>query len=882
MSQADLHSSHMSGEVVEAQKVKTGVLELNGTQITRVATAENFGEICRFDSSDPFALISFGALELALQEINKFIEQVNSDGTDLNDLALISMSITAPYFTNVDDWFLKGWEVIDNLLVCGKKDNVCVLNTKRFIATGKYLLCMNVKELPSGRLELYINDTWIATITEPGVYYKEFTITDMTSEELRMIYKDFTLGDQIRIFSASIHHIANHFYNFLVEKIKSLTHVDATTFVTQEEFQHTLDVFLEQFKDSTSMYLKALTDHKTQRNAHGTTWEDVGAAKADHTHKQYATKSSIKDEIKEQMGDYAKANHNHDSQYLGLETARTIVLEIIKDHINEMLSIDPLIITKGPLGILPGPFAQTNVSAPTTILVPTMIDHAEDSTFDTAAGIITTNHEALMGEAPKVFSLNMEHMAKIGGDVGYPLNFRIMFPTYRQLGGYRLRLRGAILKDWSVFISDTELVHHISADVKDYTRYDGMYVKELYFENVERAPMMTILINEVDILDKSGEWELKVEVLYDDFSSDRQFGITNEEFQFCVPNSGSNRLITVHPQLNKTVISPEVCLPHLPLYVFAGKELTDDNVTYDHSYIPPEYNTVRKGLNVFLDRWNHIEEEEYDVYRHPAFGTLSLEQGGTKEDHDLRDIYGSTTDGWVSDGQHHKVVISQTLDSDNVLLMGYMLSWRKEDEQDIPDTWTLTIAGTNAEGREVEVVLDSVGQFYPFYSVEDDDIVYHKQFANEIRVKKITLTMESKKDSNPFIALNKFFLYLSEYYYSIPKNTMYLGNKPVSMTCLGRASWRAFHGWKVSNLPIGRSCVVPVNNLRPTKRFTEYKVENPFNSADVTVTIQNYALMTPSPEDEGPAAYVSKITAKNVTIMAENTYRYAVAITRNW
>ena len=131
------------------------------------------------------------------------------------------------------------------------------------------------------------------------------------------------------------------------------------------------------------------------------------------------------------------------------------------------------------------------------------------------------------------------------------------------------------------------------------------------------------------------------------------------------------------------------------------------------------------------------------------------------------------------------------------------------------------------------------------------------------------------------IALNKLYLYLSERYYSVSDNTMFLGNTPVRSAFLGTAVYDDNMGWKVNNTCIGRTCTVPINNLAFTEPYTSYVIPNPFNSTDIVATIQNYVLT--DAEAEGvPDAYVQNVTPSHITVYSTQPFRYGLSIARTW
>ena len=834
------------------------------------------------DNVNIYDLITKGYLDLALQEINRLLQKLDPDGTQLQNLSLISPSTVDPYFGD-DLWKLTNWYIHDGEAFCagGYVDNSLVLSRDALVKAGKYLVNISIENLPSGKLELRKNGEWIATFSEKGVYYRELTIEDITTDEISLVAVGVSANETVQVFSFSFHYIADRFYAYLIQKIKALATVDAEGFVPREEYIHTLDTFLTQFQTATNMYLKSMTDHEEATNPHCITCEMIHAAKDDHVHEIYVTTTGVAKEVEKTMLDYSKLNHTH-SDYLTAAAANVLITNLLQEYIADIISVDPLIITKSPMGILPSRYAQTDISTPLPILIPSTIAHTWETSYDHIYGICTTNREELMYEVSKAFSLEADQYAVIPAtlDVTKGINFRICYHSFRKVTGYRIRCNGALPTSWAVYASSTAFLHRVT-DPQNFKEDGNDQVCEIFFESTESVDSLAFIVDVVKDIAGSN-WKLKIEIVYDDFDLSC-FGITDSGFQFCVPTKGTNRLVEVPQAVGRTILRPSVLIENLPMYVFGGRELGEAAVSFSTSFYAPEYGNTRRGINSFLDKFTGISKDLNEIcetYRHPAFGILSLLDGESSEETPLSNIYCSSDQGWKSNRTTRKVTIEQTFFSNDVVLSGYMLNWRNEDTDHIPEKWTLTAEGITATGASITKVLDSADQFYPFYSVEDDDIVYHKAFDAAITIKKLTLVMETTRD-NFKIGLNKLFLFTSEYFYSIPQNVMYCGLKEVSQMCLGYAKYKgATRGWEPTNICFGKSCVVPVNNMKETESMTEYTVPNPFFTTDVVASVQNYVLVQDS--SKNPSAYITSVAADKITVYSESSFRYAVSISRTW
>ena len=154
-----------------------------------------------------------------------------------------------------------------------------------------------------------------------------------------------------------------------------------------------------------------------------------------------------------------------------------------------------------------------------------------------------------------------------------------------------------------------------------------------------------------------------------------------------------------------------------------------------------EIANTRKGVTALQDNYIDVAKtivNGHESYNNPAFGVLSIESGTSATDSALKIIYDTTETSWKSEqSESGQVIITQSFASDNVLLMGYTLTWKKEDLGNIPSTWVLTIEGTDKSNKAITMVYDSVDSYYPFCSAEANDIVYTAKFDTGVRVKKI-------------------------------------------------------------------------------------------------------------------------------------------------
>ena len=865
----------LTPEIASSETLVGEQLQLNGVTATEIIKTIS-------DRSKPDGLLTLEAMQSNLDLITKVYNLVNGDNSFLDDLTVMSTSIVDKYLETTDDWVLSNWVLQDGSLrgAGGYTDNYAQFNHVNFKRAGIYFLAFTVTNLPSGKIEVYLNDEWLDTADSTTIYFKEVEITDITKDRLYFKAVNVTIDETVEISTVALYYIADRFYDYLVNKVKSLATVDAENFITKEQFNKYAEDLIIQFNLVTNRYLENLKQHLEATNPHKITPDMIGAAPTNHEHDNYLTKSELNDSVEEKMQDYALKNHNHDDVYVKKSEVGDTVGDEITARLNELITVAPLIVTDAPSGILPSRFAQTDITPPLQILLPTTVAHNGVTSYDYDYGFVTTNREELTKLAPQVF----KQITQLPEDFTFdtPVNFRICYHRNHKILGYKIKCQGKQLTDWSVYSGNTTFIHRIT-DPNNYITEGDHQTCEIFFDETHNVESLAFIISGVeDTVDPLSLW---IEVIYNDFPN-TSFGITEKTFKFCVPSSATNRVITREEDVAPMTVTPEVIVPNIPCYVFARRELGDSAISIIPTYIQPEYATICKGIDVLEQKFIDIAataEASAETYEHPAFGTLTLEQGYSDTDKELKQVYAGKEASWYSNGDDTTITITQTFKSTHVLLRSYLLNWRKEDVGNIPDTWTVTVEGVDADGRTITQVVDSVEQYYPFYSVEDDDIVYHAQLNCELLVSKITLTISSKT-ANRKLALNKIGWYINEMYYSIPQNTMYYGLEPVSAACLG---WETYIdetvGWVPTNLCLGESVVIPINNLEETERFTKYTVPNPFLSTGVIASVQNYALQNSDLMDDSyPAAYIYSITADAISVVTNQAFRYAVAITRSW
>lgn len=866
-----MKNSTLTAQQVVTPKVVCDELILGGTKLTKIAED--------YETADRKALINKEMLESALLDIKIALKSIDPDGDLFQDLATISLSQVDSYFNIHDDFILKNWEFADNSAKCigNEPDNSLTINPKAFAQPGTYLITANFSEIPSGYAELRKNNEWVATFREVGQTTVSFTIDDISTDTISFVGIDVNKNESIVIDRLSVYYVTDRLNEYIGAKTKAQISIDSASFVKKDDYLHDRDKLTNEVEAQTTRYLAELNAHEIAVNPHNITPDLIGAAKVDHTHSEYISQTEVDTIIKSKLSDYAKVDHTHDN-YLTKDESETLVNDAMTKQLANMVTIPPAIITDAPMGLLPSRLSQSGLTPPITVILPSLINPVNNSSFDIVNGVITTNKGSLVNEAPKLFALDNTYAKINKTDIQSSATFRMQFHAKRTISSYTVKCKNGKLTDWKVFSGNTTFIHRVT-NPTNYQSIDETNTCSITFPDPIEVDSIAFIL-----LDATADLEIKISLTLSDTSISNIL-LTKESFGVCVPTNGANRIVT-YPAVDtfRKVAALPVTATKLPCYIFAKAEL-NSTPYFTTSYYPPEYGNIRKGIDIFSDKFqsnlsNPGSDNTSEAYTSDVYGTLSLIDGASNPDTPLTYIYNGT-DSWYSKAGVNRAVIEQTIKSDDVLLMGYTLFWKKEDADYVPKSWTLTVNGIDETGNEVSVVYDSVDVYYPFYSVEDDDIVYHADFDQPIRVRKLILTVETDRNDG-VVSLYNLAYFLSERFYSIPENKMYKGNKEVSETCIGSAVY-GDNGWTPVNTCLGRFCVVPINNMQVATNDTTYTVPNPFLSTDIQVSIKCYGTESNFENaDVAPGAAVTDITSDTITVVCKTSYIYALAISRAW
>lgn len=860
--QSSVNRDHISTPTLFAER-----LVLNGTDATGIA--RKIDETAK--KTDLVAVEAIGDIQETVDNIEHMLDPTSKTH---QDQTVMTISVVDRFFNRRDEWQMTDWAIEDNNLYClrSSTDNQCRIANSSFHKPGMYFLSITLTNLPSGLVKVYFNDTVLMDLERVGTYGFEVEIEDIAND--RLYLKSVELGEEERVIISSmgLYFITPRFYDYLITKITSMATVDANNFVSKTMFREEMNKYIQQFEQSAGIFNSKLDAHLTADNPHGITLEMLGGSPDTHTHEQYVDKTTFVTQLELKLLTKADKQHIHE-QYVTRDDIPQMVEDTVGDRFNQIMTIPPAIIVLSETGRLPTRFMRTEICEPITLLLPSQLNTGVYGNYSSVYGTITTNNTDMIDSVMKVFLNTKDNTgADLPEDYDYrtPLVIRNCFHTHRPIRGYKLYSDTGTVTSWKVFTGKNTFQHQIDELTEDHI-YN--------FDRTVTTDCLTFAILATDDTPVTG---FRIDILLEDPDINKLY-FTRHAFTLSMPDKGANRLVSVPATSQERTHLVQRYVDGLPYYFFA--QYRDNTTMYYGSFIRPEYGEIRTGVEVFTDNYTDIEldpDEITDTYEHQVFGKLRLLEGATRDKvrNPLTAIYDKTNTSWVSSAATKKVTIEQEITTESTMLRGYTLNWRETDLARIPNTWTLMVSGVNERGDETTIVLDSVEDYFPCYSVEDDDIIYTKSFELNLHINKITLTMAAGKNNMDGLALNQFVLYLSEHFYSIPENTLYRGMVKSTALCLGHYSHDALLGWTPTNLCLGKSTVVPINDLDITMASGVYTIPNPFLTTGVTVTINPYRWKDDQ-HDTGHGQVLS-ITPTEITIVTITPAVYTATVTRSW
>lgn len=857
--------ANMNQDSVVTNSVVTDELTMDGIRVDGITTS--------ISTMPNNKLVASQALTELVRTVDKLYTKLSPNSSFLEEITVMTPSLVNRFFTHSDEWIMDNWGITTEGAKCAGVTNKLSISTSTYpkAGAGHYYCVINILSLPCGSLDVYVNDTWIRNISAAGTSAFEIELSAAT-DVISFVYIDGVSTQEIVVSELGLHHITNSFVDYLTSKITQLATIDAEGYLRRDEFTHEMNNYLTEFNQISDRFTSSLDSHMAAINPHSITTETIGAAAIDHVHDEYEQIANLEEDVTGITATkYAPIVHYH-SNYVDVSTFENTVENLVSNSMSDVVSLTPLTIITGDVGRLPMRYATAGLSAPAQLLLPTKLIKHTDTTYDESIGTVDADKQELINEVARAFS-DSEYYANINDTSKF--NFRISFHTARKLTGYTLTYverdsTGALAKpkEWNVISGDTTFVHRYNPTTDELN--NGSIT--INFDTPILADALTFSFVDFEKTSDDQPARIKIAILTD--VTEENVIFTENACKVCIPNSGSNRVITIDSNTVKQELTSKT--PGMRYYCFAKSESALSIPELFWSIVPPEYSNARTGVDLYVDTFTKGcvggSREGCEYSSHPDLGTLTLKEGSTLLGN-LTDIYSDDNSTWMSD-ECESVILEQTIPVENTLLSGYQLSW-KTTQSDIPTGWTVTVEGKDANGRTITTVVDSVETFYPFYSVADDDIVYFKKFDNAISVSKITIALKQSV-SNSGIALSLMRWFVSQHWYSIPANTIYLGSSATASVCLGSVYCNEKSQLQISNQYVGTSCTVPVNNLGECA-CQDYTIANPFHTEEIMCSIKSYAFID---DVMASQAYVLSVTTETITVRVVTLGKYGVQIQR--
>lgn len=241
-------SSTVQLEQIASKKIVTDLLiatiiELGGVQVSGIT--ENFNDVK--DGEIP----SSKAFKQELLQMQTVIDTMQELIEDFKFTPVISEAIVTPAFSS-KDWIATNFYFNEGSAIYNStsSDNTgtVYLDARSFRKAGTYIMTIEVPNLDSGQLaiRLYGVDD-IKIITTPGTYTVSFTIDNPSTVSLYLVTSGVAKGDQIRISSCAIYHVANALTDYLMYMAEYIVS-DGAGIVTEDEMESRMDQLATQLR----------------------------------------------------------------------------------------------------------------------------------------------------------------------------------------------------------------------------------------------------------------------------------------------------------------------------------------------------------------------------------------------------------------------------------------------------------------------------------------------------------------------------------------------------------------------------------------------------------------------------------------------------------
>lgn len=863
--------SSIIDDVITCDRLVTPILTLNDKSVNTITDDPT--------NRSTKVIPSSNALFIGLNNIQTQLNTLLSDVNKLPD-PVISLPLVSPIFAD-NGYEYSGWNIAETLAIyTGDADNYLKLPTNLFSVNSHYILNIKVNVLPTtGNIELRNkNEDTIFVITQIGDYYVDVESDDVACS-FKLVATGIEYGSNVIISYLALHKVLNTFYFYLFNKIAALSELDGGGYVDKVMFEIRMAEVAQELETinanlATESLVAHINDHL---NPHQVTYTQIGAAAEIHTHGDlYFSKEETTTLISNACATRALLEHTHD-QYVETSEVDDLISTQLAESFKNIVTVLPLSMLNGPVGILPENYIDQGISYPVQTLITNNFNPDVTSEFDFVNGLCSSNAEpiddTLTIYAFTKYSIHQKlarfHTDNLNmtNDI-QPILLHYQFHRIRKIIGYKIRSASAdaLISKWSFYINFNTFVHNVQTNTYSTAGY------EITLPEAVSCNSVTFELLEV----MSNDFGINIEFIFADLA-DGEIGITEQPLLFSIPRSGNNLIYTLDLE-NITNITPTIKIENLPLYIYVDiDDQTIESLHYTH--IPPEYGIIRTGNDVFRDKYIlglSTTDPTYNPYLkliHPIFGNLEL-LDCLENATDIANIY-ITDESWISPDSQKYVNFVHTF-IEPTFISGYSLEWDKTYIDKLPTDWILTLETVDENDNIDNVIIDSVITYGSKTNYNNNMVLYNKRFDKSYKVNKMTLYLNNNKETGLF--LTNFKPLLTHDFYSIPRNTMYCGNTVVNRIYLGEVKY-VNGSYDVTNgLVIGGICTIPINNLNTTDFDTIYTVKNPFYTTDVDCNIK----VIGGDMANQPMAWVMDIQASEIKVKAYSTHIFSLSIVRNW
>ena len=923
-------ASTMTPSTVMSPSMQTRQVILNNRSVERITDYP-------YETST-HSLPTSRALYDAITKLAIDIEAIDPNHNFLQDNAVITQALLPITFSTDSnhEWEYSNWILVDGELKYTNNgiDNVIRIPTSANTTTGAYFLSINITRLDSGALSVIDTKGHIlASFTTPGVKYVQVKLENPSAESITIVAERTYPSEVISISGISYYKVTDRFIEYLEyfkDKLQSETPDAAVTVAMLNNALDTLHSELSKEieannDDIVDIIYNAVDAHASIiGNPHGTTYEDVGAAPATHTHTPvsigaadrshkhvyndlsgvaeefhthdpkdigaayiehqhgYEDVSGVAPEIHthtlEELG-AASALHTH-SQYITNETVSGAVSDALGNMGVTFNSLVPTLTLLGASeGVLPVHLEGSSLSSPVVPILLPDIEHFANNNYDYYEGLISSNKNTVDNH-PIEYAFKAIHnkedydkriavFESLTTTLDPEVLIEYKFNAYRTISGITLENHKDICSGIPVEIeiyADNILVSTITND----TWIDNSELV-IPFESDVNLERLSIVVKRVS-LDENNRWGIRVRCAFSDVESDHI--ALNGVVNYIV--NGKIEDITAETSYDVSELVPnEIAYVTLNRTYISGDE--DLNIPGQNlfalstSYVPIEFGTKQRGYPVMYDRYQ-------DSNTNAVWGTISTSDENPVNEPNV--IYQDSDISYISN--ENEVTITHEF-IDTVKLKGYKLLFSKEalENNEIPTSWTLTatIETIDEEGLvyTLEEDISIVEKYLPNTNSASTQLGYVKFDLESTEVTKLTLKLKNTKGNK--ISILAFVPYLAGEFYNILTNEAsdpYL--IPLGMICAheyeGKRSYQYYPP------AVGKSCIVPIDNLKlqPYGEVT-HKVYNPFNTRNVDCTI----MTSPTGETNYTGdASIEFISHDFITVKTKSPSIYCLKIVRNW